>query len=31
LHAMGERARTLARPDAARQIALMIVDLAAKA
>jgi UDP-N-acetylglucosamine--N-acetylmuramyl-(pentapeptide) pyrophosphoryl-undecaprenol N-acetylglucosamine transferase len=31
LRAMGERARTLARPDAARQIALMIVDLAATA
>jgi UDP-N-acetylglucosamine--N-acetylmuramyl-(pentapeptide) pyrophosphoryl-undecaprenol N-acetylglucosamine transferase len=30
LRSMGERARTLARPDAARQIALMIVDLAAR-
>ena len=29
LRTMGERARMLARPDAARQIALMIVDLAA--
>jgi len=26
LHAMGEQARTLARPDAARQIASMVVD-----
>lgn len=31
LRAMGERARTLARPDAARKIAIMIADLAAKA
>ena len=31
LQAMGERARMLARPDAARQIALMIVDLATRA
>jgi UDP-N-acetylglucosamine:LPS N-acetylglucosamine transferase len=28
LRAMGERARTLVRPDAARQIASMILDLA---
>ena len=31
LRAMGERARTLARPDAARQIASMILDLARRA
>ena len=31
LRTMGERALTLARPDAAQQIAFMIVDLAAKA
>ena len=31
LRAMGKQARSLARPDAARQIALMIVDLASKA
>jgi len=31
LRAMGERARTLARPDAARQIASTILDLARRA
>ena len=31
LRAMGERARSLARPDAARQIATMVVDLARSA
>ena len=31
LQVMGDHARALARPDAARQIALMIVELAAKA